>query len=451
MSESEGRAVFPPPTQIVSDRAGFVNRLPAHADLGYNGCENLFGRLGVALELNKLTAQVDAMGRVMAQRGSDLAERAREARALLAERPEVSEELKRKIEIARQIDVWRRGAIPCGERLDERRRVTGGPAAYTLISTDGSQIYPDRHSIAPYYLLNTGAIVLRVGSGQAPTVSSIPEIFFEQADLYDADGQIRTADYVSAQRNRRELRALADLAEAERRALGGDLSVPIMCLMDGPLLPWIRSDPAHNEALAEEIAFFAAQMARLRRVDAIPVGYVDRPGSAYVLRILELLHLPLEEITREKLRRGRYLQLADRQLFDDLAPNERTGLFEPNSEANDRYAALADGDRIAFAYLNVTRPGRGKGSAIARIEAPGWIASAPEKLDVAQAAIYANCEPTNYPYVLARAHELAVVGDAEKADLEQMLFQALLRNGLTPEISFKAANKLLTGSGQRRR
>ena len=64
---------------------------------------------------------------------------------------------------------------------------------------------------------------------------------------------------------------------------------------------------------------------------------------------------------------------------------------------------------------------------------------------LAQAAIYANCEPTRYPYVLARAHELAVVSQAEKADLEQMLFQALLRNGLMPEVSFKAANKLLTG------
>lgn len=423
--------------------------MPAHAHLGYNGCENLFGGTGVALELNKLTGQVDAMGRVMAGRGADRAERAREARALLADRPEVSEELQSKIAAARQIDVWRRGAIPLGERLDERRQLVIGPHAHILISTDGSQIYPDRHSIAPYYLLNTGAIVLRVGSGQAPTVNSVPEIFFEQADLYDEGGQIRTADYVSAQRNRRELQTLADLAEAERTALGGDLSVPIVCLVDGPLLPWVRPDPANNEALAEEIVFFAAQMARLRRAGAIPVGYVDRPGSAYVLRILELVPLALEEITREKLRSGRYLQLADRQLFEDLAPNERTGLFEPNSEANDRYRAQSAGDRVAFAYMNVTRPARGKGSAIARIEVPGWIVSEPARLDIAQAAIYADCEPTNYPYVLARAHELAVVGQAEKTDLEQMLFQAMLRNGLLPEISFKASNKLLTGGGRR--
>ena len=72
---------------------------------------------------------------------------------------------------------------------------------------------------------------------------------------------------------------------------------------------------------------------------AIPVGYVDRPGSAYVLRVLELIGLPIEEITREALRAGPFIQLTDRQLFADLAPNERTGLFEPNSDANDRYRA----------------------------------------------------------------------------------------------------------------
>lgn len=400
----------------------------------------------MALELNKLTGQVEVMGQTMAGRRSMLAERAREARELLASRPEVSDELKRKIDAARKSDVWRRGAVPLGERLDERRQPAAQAESYVVIAVDGSQIYPDRHSLAAYYLINTGSIVLRIGSGQAPAVNSAPELFFEEADLYDADGQVRTADYVSAQRNRREIETLAELAEAERAALGGDLSVPIVCLLDGPLLPWGRPDPADQNALAAEISFFATQMERLRKAGAIPIGYVDRPGSAYVLRILELFHLALGEITREALRRGPYLQLTDRQIFTDLGPNERTGLFEPNSEANDRYQAQSGGDRIAFAYMNVTRPARGQEAAIARIEAPGWVASRPDHLDIAQAVIHANCEPTNYPYVLARAHELAVVSQAEKADLEQMLFQALLRNGLLPEISFKAANKLLTSS-----
>ncbi len=404
----------------------------------------------MALELNKLTGQVDALGQALAGRRDGLAEKTAYARAVLANQPEVSDELQRKIAAARRIDEWRRGAIPLGTRLDQRARLAVCPAVHTLIAADGSQIYPDRHSFAAYYLLNTGAIVLRAGTGQAPAVSSEPEIFFEDADLYDEEGRVRTAEYVSAQRNRREIQAVADLAEAERAALGGDLSVPIICLIDGPLLPWMRPDPDRADTINQEIQFFAAQMARLKRVQAIPVGYVDRPDSAYVLRILELIELPIAEITREKLREGDFVRLIDRQLFAALAPGERTGLFEPNSDANDRYRLRSGGDRIAFFYANINRPERGRDSAIARIEVPGWIASASAQVDIAHAAIYANCEPTSYPYVLARAHELAVVGEAEKADLEQMLFQALLRNGVVPEVSFKAANKLLTGGGHRR-
>ena len=333
----------------------------------------------MALELNKLTGQVDAMGQAMAGRRDVLAERAIRARAVLATRPEVSDELKRKIEAARRIDEWRRGCIPLGERLDERSRPAVRPKMFTLIAADGSQIYPDRHGIASYYLLNTGTIVLRAGTGQAPTVNSVPEIFFEDADLYDEEGRVRSAEFIGAQRNRREIQALADLAEAERTALGGDLSVPIVCLIDGPLLPWMRPDPEQAEAINRELEFFAAQMARLRAAAAIPVGYVDRPSSAYVLRILELIELPIEKITRETLRQGAFIQLADRQLFNELAPGERTGLFEPNSDANDRYRVRSGGDRIAFAYVNVARQTGSDNAAIARIEVPGWVASDPAR------------------------------------------------------------------------
>lgn len=396
----------------------------------------------MALELSKLTDQVEALGQAFAGQRDDLADRLVQARALLAAQPLVSSELRRKIAAARAIDEWRRGAVPLGDRLDERRRPAVTPERAVLLAADGSQIYPDRHGVIRYYLLNTGCIALRLGSGQAPTVSSEPELFFRDADLYDDDGQLRTLEYINAQRSRREIKALADLAEQERAA-AGDASVPIVALTDGPLLPWMQGDREDREAIQEEIAFFVQQLTRLRHVGAIPIGYVDRPESAYVLRILELLDLPLEQITRTALRSGRFRQLADRQLFVHLAPNERTGLFDPNSDANDRYQACAD-DRIAFTYVNVARRPGPANAVIARLEVPGWIARDPARLDVAQAVLYANCEPAGYPYVLARAHELAVVGSGEREELEAMLMRTLMARGIIPQLSAKAANKLLT-------
>jgi hypothetical protein len=70
-------------------------------------------------------------------------------------------------------------------------------------------------------------------------------------------------------------------------------------------------------------------------------------------------------------------------------------------------------------------------------------------LDLAQQAVYADCRLTGFPYVLARSHELAVVGTAERADLEAMLGQAMLRNRLSPMASAKAGLKLLTGVRRR--
>ena len=169
----------------------------------------------MSLELNRLTGQVEKMGLVMAERRDKLAEKGAQARELLQRQPDVTPELARKIDAARRIDEWRRGALPLGPCLDERRSAPACPPRATLIAADGSQIYPDRHAVAPYYLLNTGSIVFRKGRCEAPLVNSTPELHFEEDDLYDDADELRSAEEISAQRNRRELEALADLAEAD--------------------------------------------------------------------------------------------------------------------------------------------------------------------------------------------------------------------------------------------
>ncbi len=409
----------------------------------------------MTLELNRLTVQVDAMGAAIVRRQNELRATVKRAQQCLSDAPLVTADLLAKIRQAEDSDAWRRGAVPLGERLDETCRVTLEVPQAVLIAADGSQIFPDRDAAALYYVINIGSIVFRIGSGSAPSVASRPAIFYEERDIYSADGQLRSDEEIGAERNRRELEALADLVEAERAALGGDTSVPIVALTDGPLLPWIGSANEQSSVLNEEMDFFVRQMARLRRAQAIPVGYIDRPRSAYVLRILELIETPLDQINRESLRKGPFVSLTDRQLFAGLAPNERTGLFAPATASNDRYearstSAEAQGDRIAFFYANMARPGRGEATAIARFEVPGWIAGNPEKLAVAQAVVAANCEPLPYPYVLTRAHELAVVTEEEKASLNDFLNQIMWRNGLAPQTSFKSQAKGMLNSGRRR-
>ena len=394
----------------------------------------------MALELNKLSGQVDLMGQAMVERFNRHRQLIEQAQAMLAEHAEVSDDLREKIRQAHAVDQSWRGAEPLGERLDERHTPAGAAQPAILIAADGSQIYPDRHAIATYYLLNTGSIVLRQGSGQAPGVKSLPQIFFEDNDLYDETGRLHDPEHINRQRDRLELATLAELAEAERSGLGGDIAEPILTLSDGPLLPWMPQRNA-NDSLRQEAGYLAGQFARLQRARAVPVGYVDRPGSAYVLRTLDLAGQSLEQINRQSVRIGRFSLLSDRLLFAGLAPNQRSGVFASTSEINDLFGEV--GQRVAFFYANMGhRPGL-QNAVIARIELPIWAAGDPATLDTVQNAIYQDCALNGFPYVLGRAHELAVVGTPERANLEAMLGQAMLRCGITPATSAKAEYKRL--------
>ena len=55
-----------------------------------------------------------------------------------------------------------------------------------------------------------------------------------------------------------------------------------------------------------------------------------------------------------------------------------------------------------------------------------------------------------FPYVLMRAHELAVVTMAERRVFDEMVMGALIRQRLRPGISQKAQGKAWTGAARRR-
>jgi hypothetical protein len=189
---------------------------------------------------------------------------------------------------------------------------------------------------------------------------------------------------------------------------------------------------------------FTVPLDALRASYAVPLGYVDRPRSANVLRTLRLAGLPIEELSKERLRRDLlYHGLSDAALFQDLLPGQRTGLFAATSEINENFKA--SGHRIYFCYMNVaTEPGE-KNACMVRVEMPQWIAADPPRLEAALAAVWSDCRLLHYPYLLARAHELALVSRKEKDSLEQMLRIDMMRSELRVEESSKATTKRTIG------
>ena len=187
----------------------------------------------MTLEFHKLTLQVDRMGQYLAEQSEatqdkvELAFQIMEAFADEAMIPLIQE----RVQDAVDKDAGYRGARPIDEPIAQAYPAAALPDSATLIAVDGSQILPNTHGAALYYLLNTGTIVVHHGTGEAPEVSSKPSIFFESGYLIDRERGVVKPTVVSA---RRTVAEMAELAEQSWRYRGD--ARPLVSLQDGPLL-----------------------------------------------------------------------------------------------------------------------------------------------------------------------------------------------------------------------
>ena len=136
----------------------------------------------MVLEFSKVVTEVDRMGQELAQRTDRQLSSLRAASALLGE---FAGQLERLKQVAESPDGQRlRCASPLNEALNLAIPATQPPTTMTLVASDGSQIYPDPHGLAFYFLINVGSIVFRRGSGQAPEVAAEPRLFYAEPEVY---------------------------------------------------------------------------------------------------------------------------------------------------------------------------------------------------------------------------------------------------------------------------
>ena len=390
----------------------------------------------MTLELNKVTQQIEDMGQVLAERAG------RQRRALPAARELLhlfAHQQSALYEVAESEAGQRwRCASPGDEPLDETFPMPVLPQRFTLVAADGSQIYPDRHGMAFYYVINVGSVVFRHGSGQAPDVATDPRFFYTEDQVYP-DGRPVSSDLVSAERDLAEMRALVDLSLAEPTK-----GPPRLSLADGSLLIWLQRAAISEGQQARILLDYLAGLDRLRAADIAVAGFVSRPQSAEVVALLYLAHLePEQRLALGGLADTAYRGLTDRALFGNLQPGERSALFVRGTAANRDFRGRGHG--IHFFYLNT-------GNEVARVEVPEWIARRTERLDLVHAAVYDQCRFNNgYPYVLTRADEQAVIQGEEREILQGMIVQAMARHGLPPpQLSRKAQQKQVARWRRRR-
>jgi hypothetical protein len=339
--------------------------------------------------------------------------------------------------ISRAGQSWR-GASPTSEAIDAVFSTPQIPEKFSAFGADGSQILPDRHSLALYYLINTGSILVQHGSGDAPRTASHPRLFYEEQDLYPGGDAIINSEWIAGLRDVAEMSELARLAEEEHGA-------PSVALLDNGLLLWIAGqDGAIPSTQIDRLKNeYQHSMQRIRSSGSALAGYVDRPRSADVIRLLHLAGLPTEEIGEDTLRAHPFRRLNDGTLFSRLlSGGQRSARFGIVSSTNQDFSLAGHG--IQFFYLNT-----GYRDQIARIEIPDWVAENDTLMDLVHAGIMQECRTTGMPYVLARAHELAVVSQSDRQALERALQTFLMEQGLQADISQKERAKRWLGLGRR--
>ncbi len=310
------------------------------------------------------------------------------------------------------------------------------PTTVTVVATDGSQIFPDRHVEPSCYLLNVGRVAFHYGTLDAPLIQAEPSLRYRQQDLdelqADDDAQASPLDVstevVSALRDELELSWLFETALAERRS-----GRPVLAMADGTLIRWMLRGMKNRRLETTLLARYVAVLDRFREAGIPVCSYVSRPGNAEVVNLLRLWRdEPDWEASPDSLR-----GLHDRHLFErHLDGDHRSAVFLSRSEVLSAYGE----HRIGAFYV------RGCGE-VGRVEMPEWVAQGADEhgpwLDLIHSVVLDQCEKGGgYPIILQEAHERAVVRAREKEVFYRILARQARRSGAdAPTYSGKSASK----------
>jgi hypothetical protein len=381
------------------------------------------------LDLNRLHEQFTDFNAYQSQEQALQASRLRRALAALADCDPAWEALRERVAAARPgwlvagLREAPAGCTACGPR----------PTPVTVVATDGSQIYPDRHFEPTCYLLNISRIAFQYGTLERPLMESVPQFRYRRSELEDHFDELlesATAEVVSAIRDEYELQALLEVAREARMA-----GRPLVALADGTLIRWMlrrMRDRAVEQRLIERYTRLLEQF----RTEQIPLcSYISMPGNTEVVNLLRF-HLGEADVPADP---GASLQgLADRHLFERvLGPGERSAVFESASHIQREYGAA---DRICYFYVHVAP--RPVAAEIGRVEVPVWVAEDARLLDLVHAVVLSECEKGGgYPMILSEAHERAVIRVRERELFYRLVERQMATAGLPYAGSRKQASK----------
>ena len=371
-------------------------------------------KCSMPINYQEIYTQVKQVGQGAKERRKKKEEAQELAQKLLETYSSELDALRSKVDSARQADANIRCAVPLDEALASHYPTPDSVSA-TLIAADGSQIVPNRHEAIQYYVINVGAIAMQLGSGNTPDVETDTElkVLDEFDDTHFSDSQ------VALMRDVAERKKLLEMAEK--------FSGTIIALTEGQLELWGAVDPENSREFEKNLQDYLDALEEMHNKGIIAGGYVDKPSANWFIKLLEIAATPQDEL--KNVRKNRLLAGAtDYWLFSQiLGEHERSAVFALQAKSAEKYRGALG---IHFFYLNV---GSAKYPKIARVDVPQWVAANPSMLNAFHAALIEQSRimgnKQQFPYILHRAHEIAVVTHREKEEIDQMLSRELLSSG----------------------
>lgn len=339
------------------------------------------------------------------------------------------DEVRTTVEQESHVNSRLRCAIPLDEPLDTAIPARAMPEQVSLLASDGSQINPSRHARVPFCVINVGAVEMVRGSEQTPKV-------FQESFLLDYE---RTTLPETGIISEGRVALTRDLLERQRLSeLSVNLTQPAIAMIDGPLE--LYREPQQTAEFGQIAEMFQAAMDKLRSVNVISLGYVDKPGSDLLVSLLEVLGRNQRDGV-SGFPASRPVRVMDTALFNDILrnPGERSAVFRVLSPTGLDFGSEQE---LHFFFMNV---GMIEFQHLARVEVPAWVAVDKAKIDLIQAALLDQVRIMGskpYPYLLHRAHEVALVSMDEHQRVENMIISEFIRNGVpVGQLSQKQAAK----------
>lgn len=355
------------------------------------------------VDYEQLRKQVRKAGAVLIRQQAENAEQAREFFARLLEEAG-SADLRDRLDAALS-SRDARCALPLNEAIDAvHARPADSAEKIRLLACDGSQASSNRHDEIGFGLINAAVIELEAQSGAAPVIHT-------RTELLPMD-ELPSEDDIAVMRDAFEKRFLAE------RAVEAGFERRTIALTDGPLELFTDMSVESKAAQSAKRDYLGA-LKLLADADIPAVGYIDRPRSDLVLRMLKLLSDKADDDGKAG--------MTDSSVFRRLlAPGERSAVFGMNSRLNKE---LPEDLRLCFFYLNV---GSAAKPYICRVEIQNRLTRNPALLELVHGTVLQQCKPLGghpYPYILHRAHECAVVTANEKDMVKKMLMIELVNSG----------------------